>query len=117
MTPYDDYQKRMATHAKWQTQLAVFQSACLIDMGRSLDQLNGEMREIRKANLEAVAIQQEMIQRDNLQSHLEELIYNTQKMVAEFSAKSCDAPSVVRYFSLFGVTKTVQQLGKRRRGV
>ena len=101
-TQFDIYQK-MLNHQRLQTGLMVGQTALMGHMAGSLNQLQGEMGAIRQMNLEGLAIQQEMLQRDQLQSQLEEFIYNAQKIVAEFSDTTCgDAPSI-RYFSLKGI--------------
>jgi ElaB/YqjD/DUF883 family membrane-anchored ribosome-binding protein len=109
-TQFDVYQK-MLNHERFQTGLMVGQTALMGSMAGSLTHLQGEMANIRQMNLEGLAIQQEMLQRQQLQAQLEEFIYNAQKLVTEFSDGTCDQPASARYFSLKGITETVQQLG------
>lgn len=109
-TQFDLYQK-MLNHQRMQTGLMVGQTALMGHMAGSLHNLHGEMHAIRQMNLQGLAVQQEMLQREQLQSQLEEFIYNTEKLVAEFGNPGCDQPPSVRYFSLKGVAETVEQLG------
>ena len=94
-----------------QTGLMAQQSDLMNAMAGSLGGIQAEMDAIRTQNVEGLAIQQEMLRREQLQSQLEEFIYNTQKMVAAFrEPKGSSLPSV-RYFTLKGVVDTVQQNG------
>ena len=52
-----------------------------------------------------------MIQREELQAHLEEFIYSVEKMVKQFNAQECDVPLSVRYFNLRSVRDAVAQQG------
>lgn len=107
---FDNYQK-ILNHQRMQTGLSAVQTAVTSQMAGSLHQLQGEMAAIHEMNLEGLAIQQEMLQREHLQSHLEEFIYNTQKMVTDFSDEACSESTSARYFGLKGVAETVKQLG------
>lgn len=109
-TQFDAYQQ-ILRQQRLQTGLMVGQIALAGHMSTSLNQISGEMAAIRQLNLQGLAIQQEMLQRDQLQSQMEEFIYNSQKMVTAFSEIDCEQPPSVRYFSLKGITDTVRQLG------
>ena len=111
---YDDYQKVLRNehfHRQIQSTMMAGQTALLMDMSGTLNHLNAEMDAIRRLNLEGLAVQQEMLQREQLQGQLEEFIYKTEKMVESFSDAGCELPPSARYFSLRGVKETVEQVG------
>jgi hypothetical protein len=110
MTQFDDYQD-MLNQQRLQTNIMFQQTATMGHISDSLSGLQGEMADIRKLNLRGLAIQQEMLQRDQLQSQMEEFIYNTQKIVDEFSSSSCEEAPSVKFFSLKGIIETVLELG------
>ena len=116
-TKFDYYQK-ILNHQRFQTGIGVAQTALQVKqtalmghMAGTLNSLQGEMQEIRQLNLEGLAIQQEMLQREQVQSHLEEFIYTSQKVVAEFSQADSNQLPSVRFFTLKGIEDTVRQLG------
>ena len=80
-------------------------------MAGSLNNIQAEMDAVRRQNLEGLAIQQEMLRREQLQGQLEEFVYNTEKTVAAYSDSKCDDPVTTRYFVLKGIIDTVQQNG------
>ncbi|MCA8994594.1 MAG: hypothetical protein KDA88_21630, partial [Planctomycetaceae bacterium] len=49
--------------------------------------IHDQMEEVKRQNENALAIQQELLNREQLQQYLEEFIFQTEKLVAEFSAK------------------------------
>ena len=113
-TRFDDYQKVLRNerfHRELQTTMMAAQTALAMNMSGSLNNLQSEMAAIRQLNLEGLAIQQEMLQREQLQGHLEEFIYNIDKMTKDFSDTGCQVPQSAKYFSLRGVLETVQQVG------
>lgn len=109
-TAFDAYQK-LVNQQRVQIGMSAVQTAITTQMAGSLHQLQGEMAAIHQMNLEGLAIQQELLKREQLQAEIEEFIYNVQKMVQEFSDASCPEPSTGRYFALKGVAETVQDLG------
>lgn len=89
-----------------QQQLAISQQ-----MSQSLRSIAGIMDDVRKSQKETLAIQQELLMRDQLQSFIEEFIYSTEKLVNECKRPDCEMPVSSRYFLLLGVIKTVEQEG------
>lgn len=65
---------------------------------------------MKRQNADALAMQQELLNREQLQQNLEEFIFQTEKLVAEFSAKS-DVPASTRYFLLQSVVVQVEEDG------
>jgi hypothetical protein len=108
-TQFDNYQS-MLKEQKLQTDLMFDQSNIMLHIGESLNGLQDEMIAIRELNLQGLAIQQEMLNRERLQSYMEEFIYNTQKMVSVFNDTNCEQSQSGKYFSLKGILETVQQL-------
>ena len=89
-----------------QLDFQVLQSSMMAQMGDTLNSIGAEMA---AAHSESLAVQQEMLQREKFQEMVEELIYQTEKMVAAFSEPTCDVPLAQRYFGLQGVLDTVEQ--------
>ena len=63
-------------------------------MGASLGLLNLQMAELRASNATQVALQQLILQRDEIQQHLEELVYQGQKMVEAFADPGDKTPAI-----------------------
>lgn len=76
----------------------------------ALSNIHGQMEDVKRQSADALAIQQELLNREQLQQYLEEFIFQTEKLVAEFSAKS-DLPASTRYFLLQSVLVQVEQDG------
>jgi hypothetical protein len=72
--------------------------------------IHGQMEQVKRQTADTLAIQQELLNREQLQQYLEEFIFQTEKLVAEFSAKS-DVPASTRYFLLQSVLVQVEQDG------
>ena len=114
-TIYDQYQRMLEEQRKQtglmyaQTAISATQTAISATMAGSLNNIQAEMDAVRRQNLEGLAIQQEMMRREQLQGQLEEFVYNAEKIVAFYSATECDEPLSSRYFTLKGILDTVQQ--------
>ena len=72
--------------------------------------IHDQMEEVKRQNENALAIQQELLNREQLQQYIEEFIFQTEKLVEEFSKKS-DVPGSTRYFLLQSVLAQVEQDG------
>lgn len=113
-TRFDDYQRVLKNerfHRQVETVMMAAQTALMANMAGSLNHLQAEMISIRQLQLEGLAIQQEMLNRDLLQGQLEEFIYNTEKMVQSFSEAESGVQPSAQYFVLLGIRETVKQLG------
>ena len=87
----------------------LLQTGVMVEMAGTLNSIGAEMAAARHANSESLAIQQEMLQREKFQEMVEELVYQTEKMVTAFAEPTCDVPPAQRYFGLKGVLDTVEQ--------
>lgn len=76
----------------------------------SMNNIHSQMEQVKRQNEDALAIQQELLNREQLQQYLEEFIFQTEKLVQRFSAKS-DVPASTRYFLLQSVLAQVEQDG------
>jgi hypothetical protein len=72
--------------------------------------IHDQMEEVKWQNENALAIQQELLNREQLQQYLEEFVYQTEKLVEQFSSKS-DVPASTRYFLLQSVLAQVEEDG------
>mgnify|MGYP001251362729 FL=1 len=72
--------------------------------------IHGQMEQVKRQTADTLAIQQELLNREQLQQNLEEFIFQTEKLVAEFSAKS-EVPASTRYFLLQSVLVQVEEDG------
>jgi len=80
-------------------------------MSASLGLLNLQMAELRATCATQVALQQLMMQRDELQQHLEELVYQGQKMVEAFTDPSDKTPGVQKALLLRSFYMCVSKAG------
>jgi hypothetical protein len=113
-TRFDDYQRVLKNerfHRELQTAMMAGQSALMMNMSGALNSLQSEMVTVRQMHADGLAIQQEVLQREQFQGQVEEFIYNTEKMIEDFSAQNCEVLPSIRYFSLVGIAETVKQVG------
>ena len=112
-TSYDFYRDLAQTRAAAQGSLAVqvVQTGLLADISGSLGDLHSEMSQIRRSTAQGLAIQQEILQREIIQTRLEEFIYQMEKLVENFSAADCDCVPSSRFFLLRGILETIQKEG------
>lgn len=112
-TQFDYYREISRTRAATQGILAVqaVQTVFLNDISNSLGSIHSEMAAIRATADQGLALQQEMLQREVIQSRLEEFIYQMQKVVTEFEKSDGAYPSSTRYFLLKGMLETIEQEG------
>jgi hypothetical protein len=87
------------------------QTRIMEDVRDSLGSIASTMDDIKKLQQNTLAIQQELLTRDTVQSDLEEFIYNIEKMVSDFSTEKSEIAPSSRYFTLKGVLETVSQEG------
>jgi hypothetical protein len=73
--------------------------------------IHSEVAQAKQQQAEALAIQQELLARERLQTRLEEMIYQTEKLVAECSKGDSDTPASTWYFLLDGVLRQIEQDG------
>jgi len=72
--------------------------------------IHGQMEQVKRQTADTLAIQQELLNREQLQQNLEEFIFQTEKLVTEFSSKS-EVPASTRYFLLQSVLVQVEEDG------
>lgn len=92
-------------------QLQALQTGLLAQMSNSLGAIHEEVARARADQAEALALQQQMLAREELQSHLEEFIYQSEKLVAACRNPKTDMPPSTRYYLLDGVVQQVEQDG------
>lgn len=92
-------------------QLQALQTGLLAQMSNSLGAIHAEVAQTRQMQAEALAIQQELLNRERLQAHVEELIFQTEKLVAECRRADSDLPPSSRYYLLVGVLRQVEDDG------
>ncbi len=113
--PYhsDTYHELASIRANTQASVAfqALQTGLLAQMSGSMDGIHAEMAHARQQQSEALAIQQELLNREQIQSHLEEFIFQAEKLVAECSKTTTDIPASSRYFLLKGVLGKIKEDG------
>ena len=92
-------------------QLQALQTGLLAQMTSSLGAIHAEVAQARAHQAEALALQQEMLARERLQSHLEEFIFQTEKLIAECRKPKTDLAPSTRYYLLDGVAQQIEQDG------
>ena len=80
-------------------------------MSASLGLLNLQMADLRAMNATQVALQQLILQRDQLQQHLEELVYQGQKMVEAFASPADKTTTVQKALLLRSFYMCVTKAG------
>lgn len=112
-TVYDQYAELARIRATTQNiQAAQFvQTALISGMAGCLNGIESELAQVRVNAHQGLAIQQELLQRDTIQSRLEEFIFQVQKLLAEVGKHDAALPASTRYFLLRGVVETVQKQG------
>ncbi len=110
---YDTYVEQARTRAAAQASVAfqALQTGLLNQMSQSMNAVYSEMAEVRQQQGEALAIQQELLNREQMQSHLEEFIFQAEKLIAECSKTTTDIPPSSRYFLLMGVQGKIENDG------
>lgn len=113
--PYrsDTYHELASIRANTQASVAfqALQTGLLAQMSGSMDGIHAEMAHVRQQQSEALAIQQELLNREQIQSHLEEFIFQAEKLVTECSKTTTDIPASSRYFLLMGVLGKIEDDG------
>jgi hypothetical protein len=113
--PYrnDTYQELASIRANTQASVAfqALQTGLLAQMSGSMNDIHTEMANVRLQQSEALAIQQELLNREQIQSHLEEFIFQAEKLVAECLKNTTDIPASSRYFLLMGVLGKIEDDG------
>ena len=109
----DPYHELASIRANTQASVAfqALQSGLLVQMNHSMNGIHAEMEMVRQQQDEALAIHQELLNREQMQSHLEEFIYQAEKLVAECSKAATDIPLSSRYFLLVGVLGKIKNDG------
>ncbi|MBX7102587.1 MAG: hypothetical protein K1X57_00800 [Gemmataceae bacterium] len=87
------------------------QTSFLRDIVVSLDSINGAMANVRQNTADAMAIQHEMLQREQVQGYIEELVFQTEKLVASCSAADSDIPPSSKFFLLSEVLQRIDSEG------
>lgn len=113
--PYggDTYRELASIRANTQASVAfqALQTGLLAQMSGSMDGIHAEMATVRQQQGEALSIQQELLNREQIQSYLEEFIYQAEKLVIECSKNSSDIPPSSRYFTLMSVLGKIKEDG------
>lgn len=113
--PYrnDTYQELASIRANTQASVAfqALQTGLLAQMSGSMNGIQAEMANVRQQQSEALAIQQELLNREQIQGHLEEFVFQAEKLVVECSKTTTDIPASSRYFLLMGVLGKIKMEG------
>ena len=109
----DTYRELASIRANTQASVAfqALQTGLLAQMNGSMNSIHAEMANARQQQSEALAIQQELLNREQIQSHLEEFVFQAEKLVAECSKTTTDIPASSRYFLLMGVLGKIKENG------
>jgi hypothetical protein len=111
MTDAQMMQQDMHRAALQSVQLQAIQTGLLAQMSSTMGSIHAEVAQARQQQAEALAIQQELLARERLQTHLEEFIYQTEKLIAECSKADTDMPTSTRFFLLSGVLGQIENDG------
>ena len=113
MPSYDTYAELARIRAATDANLAYsqLQANQLSNLKHTMSTIDGEIAAVRQVQGEALAVQQALLQREVIQGQIEEFIFQTEKLVGEFSLPNCDLPPSTRFFLLKGVTEYAQRNG------
>ncbi len=104
-------QEDMHRAALQSVRLQQMQTVLLGHMAGTLNGISSEMTEIKGLHKEALAVQQELLRREAIQQHLEELIFQADKLVVQCADAQTDLPPSSRFWLLQGFLQTVEQQG------
>ncbi|MEZ5939742.1 MAG: hypothetical protein R3C18_00010 [Planctomycetaceae bacterium] len=113
MPDYDTYTELARIRAATNASLAFqqIQSHQLSNLRRTMSAIDDEIAAVRQTQNEALAVQQTLLQREVIQGQIEEFIFQTEKLVTQFSESDCELPASTRFFLLRGVLDYVKQNG------
>lgn len=113
MPDYDTYAELARIRAATNASLAFnqIQSHQLSNLRRTMSAIDDEITAVRQTQDEALAVQQTLLQREVIQGQIEEFIFQTEKLVTQFSESDCELPASTRFFLLRGVLDYVKQNG------
>lgn len=113
MPSYDSYQELARIRAATNANLAfnAIQTGLLADLSGTMQAIDGEIAAVRQTQNEALAVQQQLLQQEVIQSQLEEFIFQAEKLAEQCSQPDCELPPSTRYFLLKGVSEHVRQNG------
>lgn len=105
-TQYDYYRELVRTRqgVEWNNTLVG-------GIALSLNTIEGEIAAVRRTTEAALALQQELLNREIMQARLEELIYQTERMVEQFEIEDGSVDSSTRYYLLTGLLETIAGQG------
>lgn len=110
-TDYQMMQEDQYRAIKKSAALQALQVGLLANMTESLGAIHEQVAQARGLQAEALALQQEMLAREQLQAHLEEFVYQAEKLVAECHKQNTDLPPSSRFHLLNGVLQQIEQDG------
>lgn len=109
---YDEYHQlarlRAASHGY---SFEAREGAVVAQMAETLHSIHDQMEFARRQNAEALAYQQALLNHEALQCQIEELIYRSEKLVAQCSSTDSDFPLSSRYYLLLGVLGKIDRDG------
>lgn len=97
-------QRFQSTMSGLQTSMSVLQTAAAAHMSRQLS-------EMRRQNADALALQQQMMEQEQLQAEIEEFIYSAQNTLSSYDAPDCSLSLGERYFGVRSLLKSVKEWG------
>jgi hypothetical protein len=106
-----DFQKQVLKHERFQSVMAGAQTGMSAMQLAASNVMNRQLSDIRQQNADALAMHQEMLAKEELQAHLEEFIYASQKMLDGFDDPSCDVAPVARYVQTRTIVENVDDWG------
>jgi DNA repair exonuclease SbcCD ATPase subunit len=109
----DSYHELASIRANTQASVAfqALQTGLLAGMSQSMNAIHHQMDMVRQQQDEALSIQQELLKQEQIQSHLEEFVFQAEKLVVECSKDDTDIPPSSRYFVLMGVLGKIRSEG------
>ena len=105
-TQYDYYRELVKTRRgmEWNNLLVA-------EVANSLHSIHDEIAEVRRHTTAAMAIQQELLNRELIQAKLEEFIYQAERMVDEFENANGSIDLSTQYYLLTGLLETIKDQG------
>jgi hypothetical protein len=113
-TQYDHYRELAGMRqGVWENNALVYEVGRVVDeVGRSLESIHNNIEMVRRTTSAALMVQQELLNRENLQSVLEEFTYQAEKMLDNFEVANDEStdPST-RYYILTGLLDSIKDSG------
>lgn len=108
---HSEFQKQILKNERFQSMMAGVQAGTSALQLVATAAMNRQLAEMRQQGANALALQQQMLEREELQSQIEEFVYSAQKILKSYSEPNCTIHVVARYAEIHGMLGKIEEWG------